>query len=230
MPRMGRIVLPDFPHHIVQRGHDRNVVFASESDYQYYLDTLAEFKSTYDVKVFSFCLMTNHVHLLLMPSDNKGLGLLMKRLAGRQTRYRNKLEGRSGTLWESRYKSSIVDAEAYLLACVRYIELNPVRANIVADPIDYTWSSYSYRVGKGDYFWLDEIPEIHSKSGEEDESLYCYESYIKDTIPQGEWDLIRMAVRRNQLTGNSRFTAEIDKITGRRIEFRGQGRPVKKGN
>ena len=126
MPRIGRVVLPEYPHHIVQRGHDRNVVFASASDYQYYLRTLTEFKDVFGVRVYAYCLMTNHVHLLLSPSDHKGLGLLMKRLAGRQTRYRNKLEGRSGTLWESRYRSSVVKVEQYLLACVRYIELNPV--------------------------------------------------------------------------------------------------------
>jgi putative transposase len=107
MPRMGRVVLPEYPHHIVQRGHDRNVVFASEPDFRYYLETLVEFKEGLRVNVYAYCLMTNHVHLLLAPSDEKGLGLLMKRLAGRQTRYRNKLEGRSGTLWGGRYKSSL---------------------------------------------------------------------------------------------------------------------------
>lgn len=134
---MGRVVVPQYPHHIVRRGHDRKVVFASESDFRYYLNTLKEFKDTCGVYIYAYCLMTNHVHLLLAPSDQKGLGLLMKRLAGRQTRYRNKLEGRSGTLWESRYKSSLVDADQYLLACVRYIELNPVRAGMVAEPGEY---------------------------------------------------------------------------------------------
>ena len=93
-------------------------------------------------------LMTLFLHLLLAPSDAKGLGLFMKRLAGRQTRYRNKLEGRSGSLWESRYKSSLVDADQYLLACVRYIELNPVRAGMVVEPAEYAWSSYRPRIGK----------------------------------------------------------------------------------
>lgn len=108
---MGRIVVPEYPHHVVQRGHDRNVVFAAESDFRHYLDTLAEFKEVYGVQVDACCLMTNHVHLLLAPSDHKGLGQLMKRVAGRQTRHRNRLERRSGTLWESRCKASPVDAE-----------------------------------------------------------------------------------------------------------------------
>lgn len=134
MPRMGRVVLANYPHHVVQRGHNRQVVFASEEDYRYYLDTLAAFKDDCGVKVYGFCLMTNHVHLLVQPSEEvAGLGRLMKRLAGRLTRYRNRLEGRSGTLRESRYKSSVVDTEEYLLACKRYIELNPGRAGMVDD-------------------------------------------------------------------------------------------------
>ena len=128
MPRSGRTVLPYYPHHIVQRGHNRQVVFAEARDFERYLETLAEFKAGYGVKVYAYCLMTNHVHLLLAPETMAGLAQLMKRLAGRQTRYHNRLEGRSGTLWESRYKSSLVDSDVYLLACSRYIELNPVRA------------------------------------------------------------------------------------------------------
>lgn len=106
MPRMGRVVLPHYPHHIVQRGHNRQATFAEQSDYERYLATLREFKEEYDVAVYAFCLMTNHVHLLLAPREPTGIGKLMKRLAGRQTRHHNRLEGRSGTLWESRYKSS----------------------------------------------------------------------------------------------------------------------------
>ncbi len=99
MPRMGRVVLPNYPHHVVQRGHNRQVVFAEPGDFQRYLDDLRELKTLYDVKVYAFFLMTNHVHLLLAPRDSAAsLGQLMKGLAGRMTRYRNKLEGRSGTL------------------------------------------------------------------------------------------------------------------------------------
>jgi putative transposase len=149
MPRMGRVVLPNYPHHVVQRGHNRQVVFAEPSDYQRYLDDMRELKTLFDVKVYAFCLMTNHVHLLLAPGDSvAGLGQLMKGLAGRTTRYRNKLEGRSGTLWESRYKSSVVQTDTYLLACSRYIELNPVRAQMVQHAQDYPWSSLHLRLNE----------------------------------------------------------------------------------
>jgi putative transposase len=123
------------------------VGFPSVTDLRYYLNTLAKYDEVYDVRVYAFCLMTNHVHLLLAPSDHTWLTQLMKRLAGRQTRLGNKREGRSGTLWETRSKSSLVDAERYLLACVRYSELNPVRAGMVADSGVYVWSSFRARIG-----------------------------------------------------------------------------------
>lgn len=108
MPRMGRVVLPNYPHHVVQRGHNRQVVFAGAEDFKLYLSDLHELKDVFGVKLYAYCLMTNHVHLLLAPADSiSGLGQLMKALAARATRYRNRLEGRSGTLWESRYKSSV---------------------------------------------------------------------------------------------------------------------------
>ncbi|WP_415809132.1 transposase, partial [Ectopseudomonas alcaliphila] len=160
MPRMGRIVLPNYPHHVVQRGHNRQVVFAAELDYQRYISDLRELKDVFGVKVYAYCLMTNHVHLLLAPGEAiAGLGQLMKALAARATRYRNRLEGRTGTLWESRYKSSVVESDTYLLACCRYIELNPVRARMVAEAGDYPWSSYRTRVtDQSDSDWLDMDP------------------------------------------------------------------------
>ena len=172
MPRIGRAILQYYPHHVVQRGHNRQVVFAEARDNERYLETLAQFKDVYGVKVYAFCLMTNHVHMLVAPEEIAGLGQLMKRLAGRQTRYHNRLEGRTGTLWESRYKSSPVDTDDYLLACTRYIELNPVRARMVATPEDYRWSSCHYHLGRNGWDWLDPDPcylalgndEIHFSS------------------------------------------------------------------
>lgn len=150
--------MPGYPHHIVQRGHNRQVVFAERRDFERYVDTLATFKDVYGIKVYAYCLMTNHVHLLLAPETIAGLGQLMKRLAGGQTRYHNTLEGRSGTLWESRYKSSPVDTDDYLLACARYIDLNPVRAKMTTQPEDYPWSSCRHRIGVSTCDWLDHDP------------------------------------------------------------------------
>lgn len=227
MPRVGRAVLPDYPHHIIQRGHNRQVVFAEPGDLERYLDTLANFKDIYGVKVYAWCLMTNHIHLLVAPESMAGLGQLMKRLAGRQTRYHNRLEGRTGTLWGSRYKSSPVDSDSYLLACARYIELNPVRARIVASPEEYLWSSCRYRLGHAQHEWLDFDPCYLALGKTEEERQLRYSEFLRAAIPEGEWSFIREAVQRGQLTGTDRFVAQVETILGKRIENRSRGRPPK---
>ncbi len=224
MPRTGRLVVPGYPHHIVQRGHNRQIVFADRRDYQHYLTSLRELKTQCNVKVFSYCLMTNHVHLLVSPETAAGLGAFMKGLAARATRYRNKLEGRSGTLWEGRYKSSVVDNDEYLLACSRYIELNPVRARMVASPGDYEWSSFSLRIGPSPA-WLDPDPCFESLGPTADEARIRYRSFVESGIADEEYELIRQAVQRNQLTGSGRFVDVIEATLGLRVERRGRGRP-----
>ncbi|MCW8275666.1 transposase [Pseudomonas sp. PCH199] len=230
MPRTGRVVLPNFPHHVVQRGHNRQVVFATADDFEHYLSDLRELKDSFGVSVYAYCLMTNHVHLLLVPSDTpSSLGQLMKALAARMTRYRNRLEGRSGTLWESRYKSSLVQSDTYLLACTRYIELNPVRAHIVSRAEDYPWSSYRLRVEESaKNNWLDHDPCFNALGTTELARRNRYKEFLEQVAPKGEVELIRSALQRGQLTGSSRFVEEIEHITGLRIIGRGQGRPSKK--
>lgn len=228
MPRTARAVLPAYPHHVVQRGHNQQVCFADRGDYERYLATLAEFKGKLSVKVYAWCLMTNHVHLLLEPSDATSLGLLMKRLSGRQTRYHNRLEQRSGTLWEGRYKSSLVQSEGNLLACCRYIELNPVRACMVAAAQDYPWSSCRARLGYARSPILDLDPCYQGLATDESSRRERYREFLQSAIPEGEWALIRAAVRRGQLTGNEAFSDQVAATLHRRIENRGPGRPRKK--
>ncbi|MFC5694169.1 transposase [Pseudomonas sp. GCM10022186] len=227
MPRVGRVLLPNYPHHIVQRGHNRQVVFAEDADFERYLADLRELKDAFGVKVYAYCLMTNHVHLLLAPDDSlSGLSQLMKTLAARATRYRNRLEGRSGTLWESRFKSSIVQSDAYLLACSRYIELNPVRACMVAAAGDYPWSSYALRMGDApEQNWLDDDPCFQALGAIDDERRRRYAEFVRQAVPAEELSLIREAIQRGQLTGSSRFVDEVERIAGVRIERRKQGRP-----
>lgn len=227
MPRMGRLVLANYPYHVVQRGHNRQVVFAADEDYQRYLADLRELKDAFGVKVYAYCLMTNHVHLLLAPGESTaGLGQLMKALAARATRYRNRLEGRSGTLWESRYKSSVVQSDTYLLACSRYIELNPVRARMVVATEDYAWSSYLSRLsdGAGDG-WLDTDPCYLALGETASLRQQRYEAFVRAAVSEHELNMIREALQRGQLTGDERFVGEVERIAGLRVERRGQGRP-----
>ncbi|AKH68393.1 transposase [Spongiibacter sp. IMCC21906] len=142
MPRRARVIVPGLPQHIVQRGHNRQVVFVEDRDFEYYLEALSEWKDILGIEVFSYCLMTNHVHLVVgAPEELAAIPQLMKRLAGRQTRYVNKIERRSGSLWDGRYKVSPIDTDAYLLWCCRYVERNPVKAGMVKKAEDYAWSS-----------------------------------------------------------------------------------------
>ncbi len=225
MPRTGRVILPNYPHHVVQRGHNRQVVFPRLQDYRYYLDTLLEWKTGYDIRVYAWCLMTNHVHLVLEPpAAVENLGRLMKRLAGRQTRYVNRRLERSGTLWEGRYKSSPIQTDAYFLACCRYVELNPVRAGMVADPDSYPWSSYLSRAVSPAAGLLDEHPTYRALGRSGAERLQQYYKFVQAGTPDAELRLIRQSLQRCQLTGDGRFVDTVERLTGRRIEHTAPGR------
>lgn len=229
MPRYPRFFLVGFPHHIVQRGHDRKPVFAHEADYRLYLENLHEQMERFSVTVFGYCLMTNHVHLLLQPEcRGPDLSELMGVVAARQTRYTNRIERRSGTLWEGRFKSSIIDTDDYLLACCRYVELNPVRARMVRQPEDYPWSSHRERIGSDvTRLPLTEPGCYRELAADADGRCRRYRKYVAAGVPPDELELIRTAVNRNQLTGNDRFKAEIARKLGRRISDRAPGRPRK---
>ncbi|MBU2539173.1 MAG: transposase [Proteobacteria bacterium] len=218
MPRQARIVIPNTPHHIVQRGHNRKTVFVSEDDYLYYCHNLTDFKKQFGCRVYAYCLMTNHVHLVVDPGEDvESIALLMKRVAGRQTRYVNRLEKRTGSLWEGRYKSSPISSKEYLLACCRYIELNPLRAGIVSTPADYKWSSYRCKAeGKTDDL-VDFDGNYLAFGRNERERAILYKDYVHDTIPDSEWKLIREAVQRGQLTGSSCFRDELTERLGMRL-------------
>ena len=142
MPRRARLSIPGIPWHIIQRGNNRSACFCAEEDYRRYLDTLGTLAPKYGCAVHAYVLMTNHVHLLLTPERADSAALLMKHLGQRYVQYVNRSYRRSGTLWEGRFRSCLTQSEDYVLACYRYIELNPVRASMVAHPRDYRWSSY----------------------------------------------------------------------------------------
>jgi len=183
--------------------------------------------------------MTNHVHLVIDPGDNvENLGRLMKRIAGRQTRYVNRLEDRSGTLWESRFKSSPIDSNNYLLACCRYVEMNPVAAGTCSDPAEYRWSSCCSKVVEtiiwghqtpNLYPWLDPDPLYLDMGKTENERQQGYREFLAEAVSDQEREFIKQAVQRGQLTGGATFIDEIEAKLQRRIEFRKQGRPKGSG-
>ena len=228
MGRSPRLFVPGLAHHIVQRGHNRNAVFVEDADYSFYLDNLIEWKTHYDVGVYAYCLMTNHVHLILVPrNEGDSISRLMRRLSARQGRRVNRLEERIGTLWSGRFKSSVIDTDNYLLACLRYVELNPVRAGMVNQPADYRWSSYAQRVGICNNIWIDKDPVTELLGNTTAARRRAYTRFVREIVPREETRLIRKAAARNQLTGSDRFVDEIERRTGVRVECRGRGRPRK---
>jgi len=217
VPRSRRIVVPHLPHHVVHRGHDRKPIFAEEADYRRYLDRLRDCKTRFSVKLYAYCLMTNHVHLIVDPGDDvQSIAHLMKRLAGGFTQYVNKLENRTGTLWEGRYRSTPVDSEHYLLTCCRYVELNPVRAGLVRHPRDYRWSSYRQKAGLDLDRWLDLDPYYLSLGQSWQKRAETYEFSVGAGVSPGELEVIRAALRRGRPTGGESFVNQIAAKLGRR--------------
>ncbi len=172
-------MVPNYPHHIVQCGHNRKAVFLADEDYLFYLENLKEWKSKLGIKLYAWCLMTNHIHLIVEPGDNGcTVSEMMKRLAGRQAAFVNKQEGRSGSLWEGRFKASPIQRDSYLLACCRYVEMNPVRANMVAGPRQYHWSSYRERIGLVNQGLLDMDASYLSLADDAAIRIECYQAYL----------------------------------------------------
>jgi putative transposase len=226
MSRLPRLFLPNIPLHIVQRGHDRQPIFRQWRDLEYYAANLAAAKLEHGIRLYGYCLMTNHVHLLIAPGEDvTGVSSFMRMLAGRQTRFINKREARTGTLWEGRFYASLIDRDAYLLACYRYIDLNPVRAAIVGSPEKYRWSSYRGHAGIEKNRLLD-ISDIYRSLGNDEAARGCaYRRCVASGINDEEISTIRTALRRNQVTGNQAFKKAIERRTGRYLSSRGRGRP-----
>lgn len=228
MPRRARIALAGVPLHVIQRGNNRQACFFSDDDYRFYLDQLSQCAQHVDCAIHAYVLMTNHVHLLLTPREADAAGRLMKLLGQRYVQHVNRLHRRSGTLWEGRFRSSIVQDEAYLLGCSRYIELNPVRAGMVAHPAEHRWSSYrANAMGEAD--GLIEAHPIYTALGRRaQERQEAYRELFRHELEPGLADDIRRATNGNFALGNERFQAEVTAALGRRAIPGSSGRPRKR--
>jgi putative transposase len=229
MPRKSRIAVANYPHHIVQRGHRRNPVFFSDFDRNDYLGTLAECRAALQLKIYAYCLMTNHVHLIVDPGDQAAnISALMKCVAGRHSRRLNSRNSWSGSLWESRFKCSPIDSDRYLLACCRYVDLNPVRAKLVTQPQEYPWSSYRARAGLASCEFLDIDPALSALAATPARRHELYRELAAAPLGESELEMIRGSVQRNQLTGEETFVETLDREFGMRVSNRPRGRPRKK--
>jgi putative transposase len=217
MARMPRIVVPGQALHIIQRGNNRQPVFFSREDYRIYLETLQQAAATHGCAVHAYVLMTNHVHLLLTPKETTGPSCMMQAVGRKYVRYVNRRYLRTGTLWEGRFKSALINSERYLLTCSRYIELNPMRAEMVKHPGEYRWSSYRFNaLGRQDGLitphWLYE--QLGSDTGVRQSA---YRRLFAGYIDEADVNSIRKATETGAVVGNDRFREEIQAMIERRV-------------
>ncbi|VAW92411.1 Transposase and inactivated derivatives [hydrothermal vent metagenome] len=225
MPRKPRFYLPGIPVHIVQRGHSRQPVFFKDVDYFAYLDWLKEAAERYRVEIHAYVLMTNHIHLLATPRDEDGVTRMMQYLGRYYVPYINRTYGSSGSLWEGRYKASLIQGEEHLLNCMRYIELNPVRADIVRSSSHYRWSSYRCN-GQGKQDSLITQHFLYRALGKNsEEQLQAYKALFLGQEDQDELKEIRAAWQTGTPLGNEFFIAEIEQKLKRKVGQARRGRP-----
>ena len=229
MPRRSRIHLDGVPLHIVQRGHNRERCFFAEDDCRIYLYWLDKALAQFGCALHAYVLMTNHVHLLLTPTRAELVPQLVISIGRRYVQYVNRRYRRTGTLWDSRYKSSLVQAETYLFTCQRYIELNPVRARLVDDPARYRWSSYrANALGELDPR-LSPHPLYLALGSDDVQRRSAYRMLFEPGSEDTETDRIRLALKQCQPVGDGRFYADIEEQTGIRREAKRRGRPPATG-
>ena len=221
MPRRARIAIAGIPWHIIQRGNNRSACFYADEDYRRYLETLREQSDLHGCSIHAYVLMTNHVHLLLTPAKPDSAGRLMKHLVQRYVQYINRTYRRSGTLWEGRFRSCLTQSTDYVLSCYRYIELNPVRADMVRHPRDYRWSSYRANA--------DGLPDPVITPHEEYRQLgqAAYRALFAAHVDPERIREIRQATNGNYALGSERFKAEIEQTLKRRATPGKSGRPIR---
>lgn len=232
MPRTARNIISDIPYHIIHRGNNRQKIFFCDDDYRYFLSLMGEARKKYSCRLYSYVLMPNHIHFILeSPQSSENLAKHIKLLAQKYSQHINKKHKRTGTLWEGKFKSSPISMDNYLLACSRYIEMNPVRAHIVKDPKDYIWSSYKYKIGREKNAISLDLDPLYIDLGKDDkERQNNYQKWFKESIPSQEWDTIRKTTNKGGVFGNSYFKEKMEKLLGRSLDIRDRGRPKKEKN
>ena len=226
MARLPRLTLPGYPHHVIQRGNNRQAIFVSVADYQSLLDLLDDNAKKFGVAIHAYVLMSNHFHLLATPQTANGLPQMMQAVGRRYVRYFNDAQKRSGTLWEGRYKSTLIQSDRYLLACMAYIDLNPVRAALVAQAGDYSWSSYGHYSGQR----IDKLITPHALVWELGNTPFAREAAYAELVQSGISPVKQAALTDSALRGwalgEPDFLADLQKRTKRRASKSTAGRPV----
>lgn len=225
MPRRARLALAGVPVHVIQRGNNRSACFFADEDYVLYLHHLSELAPKFGCHIHAYVLMTNHVHLLLTPKTATGASSLMKHLGQRYVQYVNRTYRRSGTLWEGRFRSCLAREERYVLACHRYIEMNPVRAEMVKHPRYYKWSSYRVNAEGLPSNLISAHTHYLALGNTAQQRQEAYKALFRTDVDEEILRQIREATNGNYALGSTRFQAQVEETLGRRA-IRGEaGRP-----
>jgi putative transposase len=227
MARLPRYALPGIPHHVIQRGNNRSAMFAGTADYLFFRECLAIGSLQHSCLIHAYVLMTNHVHLLATAGTPNGLSRFMQSVGCRYVHYFNRTYGRTGTLWEGRYRATPIDTDRYLLACYRYIELNPVRAGMAEDPAAYPWSSYRANA----LGYPDPLVSVHQRfealGADVESRRLAYRSLFDHAIGPDTIQKIRETTNNGWVLGDNDFSQAIAAVSNRRSRSLGRGRPKK---
>jgi len=227
MARLPRLILPGQPHHVILRGNNRQPIFYSDLDRQHLLATLAEGAAQHRVAIHAYVLMDNHLHLLLMPPDADALSRMMQSLGRRYVGWFNARHQRSGTLWEGRFRAGLIEGERHLLACMRYIELNPVRAGLVAEPAQWPWSSARHHLGLARDALVTEHELYWSLGNTPFEREHAYREFVAQGVALSEQMQFTDAVLRGRPLGGVDFLKPLEATHGAVMTRRPRGRPRK---
>lgn len=225
MARLPRLVVPHQAHHIIQRGADRRVIFHDDEDRQAFLQWLRAATKQFNVAIHAYVLMPNHLHLLATPSDETGLARMMQWIGRHYVPYFNKKYGRFGTLWQGRYRATIIDSEQYFLICSQYIELNPVRAGLCLQPIDFHWSSYAHHIGVASDPLVTDHMLYWALSNTPFGREAAYRALVQEAISSEVVTELSNTTLKGWALGSSKFKAQLEKEAQRRVSPQRKGRP-----
>lgn len=227
MARQPRLVLPNQPHYVIQRGNDDQLIVRDDEDRQRLLGWLRESAKFYKVAVHAYRLMPNQLQLLVTPADEDGLGLMMQKVGRLYVPWFNNKHGRSGTLFQGRFRTSVLDAQQYFLACMRYIELNPVRAQLVGAAPDYAWSSYAHHAGERADGLITDHVQYWALGNTPFQREAAYIELVQQGLSATELDTLDKALLKGLPLGSDAFKLELERKTRRRILPAKRGRPAK---
>ena len=228
MARQPRLTVAAYPHHVIQRGNDRQAIVRDDADRERLLALWQEHARTFKVAIHAWVIMDNHFHLLLTPETDEGLPQMMQAVGRAYVRYFNLRHQRTGTLWEGRYRSNLIESERYLLACMVYIDLNPVRAGMVAQPADYKWSSHRHCIGQASAPWVTPHALFWGLGNTPFAREAAYAELVQAGLAQSEKEQLTQSALSGWALGSDDFVGQLQQSTTRRLVPGKAGRPFKK--